>query len=128
MPEDMKLIIINEIIDPSHCKLFVGQLVSIFYSLYMKSKLGIILTILFFPVIHMGLAQSIIVQGTVSDEYGLLPNANITIKGTTEGTVSDFDGKYSIRAQQGDTLVFSHFSKFPEERTVSSSVSINVFL
>ena len=94
----------------------------------MKSKLGLILTLLFLSVIQFSLAQNLIIEGTVSDEFGLLPNANITIKGTTEGTVSDFDGNYSITVKQGDTLVFSHVSKYPLERIVSSSERIDVVL
>src|SRR5699024_7480610 len=36
-----------------------------------------------------------------------LPGVNITVEGTTRGTQTDFDGNYTIEANQGDILVFS---------------------
>ncbi len=51
------------------------------------------------------------ISGTVSDsEFNdILPFANILIKGTTTGTTSDFDGKYSFEIEPGIyTLVFSY--------------------
>ena len=56
------------------------------------------------------LAQEGIISGTVMDgEFNdVLPFANITIKGTTKGTTSDFDGKYALELEPGTyTVVFS---------------------
>lgn len=52
-------------------------------------------------------AQSI--SGTVSDESGPLPGATVIVKGTTNGTTTDFDGKYSINVGnlENKLLVFS---------------------
>ena len=49
-------------------------------------------------------------KGTVSEqESGLpLPGVNVLIKGTTNGTTTDFDGNYQISAQNGDVIVFSY--------------------
>lgn len=48
------------------------------------------------------------VTGTVTDESkNPLPGANIMVKGTQKGVVSDFDGNYQIEAKQGDVLEFS---------------------
>lgn len=48
------------------------------------------------------------VTGTVQDETGPLPGANILEKGTTNGTTSDFDGKFTLEVKEGTgTLVIS---------------------
>ena len=53
-------------------------------------------------------AQEKTISGVVSDENGLpLPSATVLVKGTTNGTQTDFDGNYSITAQEGDILVFA---------------------
>ena len=52
-------------------------------------------------------AQKETITGMVSDESGPLPGVSVLIKGTTTGTETDFDGKYSIEAEIGDVLVFS---------------------
>ena len=53
------------------------------------------------------LAQSA-VTGKVTDENGdCIPGANIIIKGTRTGSVTDFDGNYSLNASAGDVLVYS---------------------
>jgi len=52
-------------------------------------------------------AQEKTVSGVVSDATGPLPGANVVVKGTTRSAQTDFDGKYSVKAKQGETLVFS---------------------
>ena len=55
-------------------------------------------------------AQSIVVSGkVVSSDDGLgLPGVTIQVKGTTTGTVSDFDGNYTLSADATDVLIFSY--------------------
>ena len=52
---------------------------------------------------------AITVKGRVTDDKGMgLPGANVLIKGTTNGTVTDQDGAYALSVQTGtETLVFS---------------------
>jgi TonB-linked SusC/RagA family outer membrane protein len=52
-------------------------------------------------------AQEKTVTGVVSDKTGPLPGANIVVKGTTRSAQADFDGKFSISAKVGETLVIS---------------------
>ena len=53
-------------------------------------------------------AQEKEVSGTVKDEAGLpLAGVAVVVKGTTRGVDTDFDGKYTIKASKGETLVFS---------------------
>ncbi len=62
------------------------------------------------------------VSGTILDDSSQpLPGVSIVVKGTTTGTTSDFDGNYSIDANQGDTLVFSYVGFDSQEVVVSGS-------
>ena len=48
------------------------------------------------------------VEGTISDVVGPLPGVNVMIEGTTIGTTTDFDGRFSINVKRGQTLIFSY--------------------
>ncbi|NOY48531.1 MAG: DUF3520 domain-containing protein [Chlorobi bacterium] len=67
------------------------------------------------------------ITGTVSDSSGMpLPGVNVIVKGTTNGTQSDFDGNYEILAQVGDILTFTYVGLITTERTVGVSNTINI--
>jgi TonB-linked SusC/RagA family outer membrane protein len=57
-----------------------------------------------------------------------LPGVSILVKGTTRGTVTDADGKYSIEANEGATLVFSSVGYVTQEIAVGSSSVIDIIL
>ncbi|WP_185956512.1 SusC/RagA family TonB-linked outer membrane protein [Changchengzhania lutea] len=93
----------------------------------MKTKFSGILTLLLAFVVQLTFAQEKQISGTVSDGAGLpLPGATVLIKGTSSGTSTDFDGKYSITANQGATLVFSFVGYTTKEIAVGASNTINV--
>ncbi|WP_237708888.1 TonB-dependent receptor plug domain-containing protein [Gillisia marina] len=95
----------------------------------MKSNFTRFLTLLLALIVQISFAQEQPVTGTVTDESGLpLPGVNIIIKGSTTGVQSDFDGNYSINAQQGDVLVFSFIGLVRTEQTVGTSKSMNVVM
>ena len=77
--------------------------------------------------VGIGYSQNSI-SGTVSDETGPLPGASILIKGTTIGTTTDFDGNYTIEANQGQTLVVSYIGYATQELVVGSETSIDFVL
>lgn len=67
------------------------------------------------------------ISGTITDDSGLpLPSANIIIKGTSNGTQTDFDGYYSIQAKEGDHLVISYIGFITQEIKVSKQQIIHV--
>lgn len=68
------------------------------------------------------------VSGTVLDNTGV-PMVGVTVmeQGTTNGAVTDLDGKYSIKVPQGATLLFSFIGYDPQEVVVNDS-KINVTL
>lgn len=93
----------------------------------MRAKLNGILTLLLVLSVQFVFAQKT-VSGTVSDEAGPLPGVNVIIKGTKTGVETDFDGKYSIQAKQGDVLQFSYIGMEMTEKTVGSSNVIDVLM
>lgn len=76
-----------------------------------------------------GFAQQQTITGVVTDDQNLpLPGASVLVKGTTNGTQTDFDGNYTINASSGETLVFSYVGMDPKEVVVGSSSTINTTL
>jgi TonB-linked SusC/RagA family outer membrane protein len=70
------------------------------------------------------------VTGTVTSKSDgePLPGVSVTIKGSTSGTETDFDGKYSIKIEEGKVLVFSYLGFKTVEKTVGSDSVIDVVL
>lgn len=90
-------------------------------------KFGFLTILLLF--MQATFAQEKIVTGTVIDNNGVpIPGANIIINGTTRGTVTDFDGHYTINASEGQTLVFTSMGFNEQRHVVGSSNTINVTL
>ncbi|WP_423129942.1 SusC/RagA family TonB-linked outer membrane protein [Gaoshiqia sp. Z1-71] len=68
------------------------------------------------------------ITGKVTDSFGApLPGVTVIIKGTTNGTITDFDGNYSVINVPGNaTLVFSFVGMRSQEIPVGNQSSINV--
>ncbi len=68
-------------------------------------------------------AQSITVTGTVisSEDNFPLPGVAVVVEGTSTGTVTDFDGNYTLKANIGDKLRFSYISMLDEIIAVTKS-------
>ena len=75
-------------------------------------------------------AQSMTVTGVVmaQDEPDPVIGANVMIKGTTNGTITDFDGKFSIQAKAGDVLQVSFMGYKTQDVKVSNAGPINITL
>ena len=70
------------------------------------------------------------VTGVVVDASGEpVIGANVVVKGTTNGTITDFDGNYTIEGvSASDVLVFSYIGYLSQEITVGNQAAINVTL
>ncbi len=67
------------------------------------------------------------ISGTVTDADGApLPGANVVVKGTTNGTQTDFDGNYTIDAASDAVLVFSYIGFATQEIPVNGQTSISI--
>lgn len=79
-------------------------------------------------IVHFASVQSTI-SGTITDNNGQpLPGADILVKGTSRGVVSDFDGNYQIQASTGEILLFSSLGFVSKEIVVGSATEINIQL
>ncbi len=69
------------------------------------------------------------VSGTVVEELGPLPGVNILVKGTQNGSTTDFDGNYTISNVPEDAvLIFSYTGFVTQEISVNGQTTINVTL
>lgn len=74
-------------------------------------------------------AQNMTVSGVVADDSGQgLIGVTVVVAGTTNGTVTDIDGNYSIQAAKGETLEFSYAGFATQRLTVGDDGTLNVGL
>jgi len=85
--------------------------------------------LLVFSVTSLMAQQTVVVTGTVTDESDLgLPGVTILEKGTQNGTITNFDGDYSIEVPPDATLSFSFVGFITKEVSVDGSTTIDVEL
>jgi TonB-dependent SusC/RagA subfamily outer membrane receptor len=85
---------------------------------------NLLLSLLFFCL--QANAQKTI-SGIVSDESGPLPGVSIVEKGTSNGTVSDFDGAFTISvANENATIVFSYLGFLTQEQSNLQNDSLDI--
>lgn len=88
-----------------------------------------IYTILFvFASIVSLQAQEKLVSGKVSDTSGTLPGVSVIIQGTNQGTMTDLDGLYSIKVNDGQVLEFSFIGYQTEKITYKGQEIVNMSL
>ncbi|MGV6845603.1 MAG: SusC/RagA family TonB-linked outer membrane protein [Lutibacter sp.] len=92
----------------------------------MKTKFNGFLTLILVLLVQITFAQEKTVSGAVSDANGPLPGVSVLVKGTSTGTQTDFDGKYTIKAETGATIQFSYVGYKTVEKVVGASNSIDV--
>lgn len=93
----------------------------------MKLKFNGFLTLLLVLITQITFAQDIAVTGTVTDQSGLpIPGVNVLVKGTSNGTQTDFDGKFKLSAKEGQKLVFSFLGMKTQEVSASSSMKVKM--
>lgn len=97
--------------------------------LFMKKRAFIMALIGVFLSAAQALAQQKTVTGRVTGDDGdPMAGVSVLVKGTRFGTSTNTDGRYSIRAEVGQVLVFRQIGAAAEERTVGASDVINVVL
>ena len=68
------------------------------------------------------------VTGTISDSQGPVIGASVVEKGTTNGTVTDFDGNFTLNVKPGATLVVSYIGYTTQEIAVGNQANFNITL
>ena len=88
---------------------------------------SILFFMLILPVFMFGQSS---IKGTVTEQATSipLPGVNVVVKGTTNGTATDFDGNFAIEVNEGDILVFSYVGYQQIEITYSGQSPLNVQL
>ena len=89
----------------------------------MKRKLMMFLTLF---ILGIGwVSAQVRVQGTVVDEAGEpIIGATVVVKGTSQGTVTDVDGSFTLTAPADGTLVVSYVGYATQEVPVSTTVRV----
>jgi len=69
------------------------------------------------------------ISGSISDENGPLPGATIVVKGTTNGTQTDFDGNFTLSdVSEGDSLEFSYVGYETKELVYEQDTNFQIVL
>lgn len=94
--------------------------------------LSVLMVLIVFTTLYTNAQDipNIKVSGIVSDYESneLIPGVNILIKGTQTGSVTDINGKYSLDAPKGSTLVFSYIGYENTEVLVGTQQKIDIRL
>ncbi len=91
-----------------------------------KSK-AFLMALLFALSFGFAQAQTITVNGTVTSEGQPLPGASVIVKGTTNGSVTDFDGAYEITTELGSVLEVAYLGYITKSIKVTGA-TLNVVL
>lgn len=98
----------------------------------MKKQILTTLSMLFLGILFSGIinAQGIKISGKVTDASDGSPLIGVTIqeKGTTNGSITDGNGNFSLTAAPTSTLIFSYIGFAPQEISVNNRKSINVVM
>ena len=93
----------------------------------LQKTLGLLFLFCMLPL-SMASAQSI-VKGTVNDEAGEpVIGATVKVQGSNDGTITDFNGNFSINAASNATLVISYVGYVTQQIPVAGKSNINVTL
>jgi TonB-linked SusC/RagA family outer membrane protein len=101
----------------------------VIFEKHLKKRGKILLLFISLACISFAQAQERLnVSGVVSDQNGdPLVGVSVLEKGTSNGSITDMDGKYKIAVNQGATLVFSYIGYVSQEKIVAGAV-VNVTL
>lgn len=94
-------------------------------------KFTLFLAFLFFIGVNFAFAQTRTISGTVTsaDNGSALPGVSVVVVGTTNGTVTDLNGKYTLTVgPNAKALSFSFVGMKKQEITIGSSNEINVVM
>ena len=75
------------------------------------------------------LQQGMVVSGIVNDQAGPIPGVSVAIKGTTQGVITDVDGKFTITVPDKESVLqFSFLGYVTQEVTVGDRKTLNITL
>ena len=87
-------------------------------------RLLMMLAVMFFA---LDVSAQTTINGRVKDEMGeAVIGASVVVKGTSNGTVTDFDGNFSLTCKSGVTLVISYIGFNPQELPAKNGMEITL--
>lgn len=92
---------------------------------YLSRLLAISMLVLFGHTAH---AQTFVVSGTVSDAKEPLVGASVLQQGTSKGTVTDVNGKFTIEVPQGAILRVSFIGYITQDVPINSAAELKIVL
>ena len=94
-------------------------------------KIAMLIVSLLFLGVQLVNAQNKTLTGTVisSEDNMPLPGVNVILKGTTQGTITDFDGKFTLNVPaDAEALVFSFMGMQTQEVPIGTTTTFNITL
>ena len=93
----------------------------------MRNFKNLLFVALFFVTATV-LGQTKIIGKIVDDTHQSLPGASVVVKGTTNGTSTDFDGKFTLNAESNSGTIVVSFIGFKSKEVSFSSSKTNLGL
>lgn len=88
----------------------------------------LLILFVFFYSFSQGQTQQLSGRVTSATEPNGLPGVNVVVKGTSQGAVTDVDGKFTIEAESGATIVFSSVGFRTQEIVFTSQTNLSIVL
>ncbi|MFV0375945.1 MAG: SusC/RagA family TonB-linked outer membrane protein [Mangrovibacterium sp.] len=95
-----------------------------------RKNLNVLLMALGLFVSNFAWSQAVSISGRVTDgESGEpLPGVTVLVQGTTNGTITNFDGDYTLKVENGATVQYSYIGYKTTELVISGATTLNVKL
>ncbi|MDR1718472.1 MAG: TonB-dependent receptor [Prevotella sp.] len=92
------------------------------------SRISLLILTLFFTL-HLSAQNKKTITGTILDEKGeSIIGASVAVKGTTNGTITDIDGKFSLNVNENDILAISYVGFLAQEIPVTGKSNLQITL
>ncbi len=94
-----------------------------------RKNLNVLILLLSLLLSNFAMAQTVLTGKVADNSSGeALPGVSIVVKGTTNGTISDVDGNFTLKANKGDIIQFSFVGYKMQEVTVQDQTMLSVAL
>jgi TonB-linked outer membrane protein, SusC/RagA family len=94
-----------------------------------KTTIQLLFTMLFMMACQFSFAQKVVVTGQIADEKGeTLIGVSVFELGTSNGTITDFDGNFSISVDNNATLRVTYIGYKPQDVKVGTRARLNIVL
>ncbi|MDO9039763.1 MAG: carboxypeptidase-like regulatory domain-containing protein, partial [Bacteroidota bacterium] len=95
-----------------------------------RKNLNVTILILSLLLGNLAMAQQSVFSGKVTDSSSgeSLPGVSIVVKGTTNGTISNMDGNFTLSVNRGDVVQFSFIGYKTQEIVAQGQQSLRIAL